>query len=174
MHEVLFFFLAAVAVASAVAMLLNKNPIYSVLLLIVTLFALAGLYVLLNASFIAAVHLIVYAGAIMVLFLFVIMLLDLKEDIERINLKRFSRIVALLAVLIFLGEIFLITLMTLKGKGINVGLGQGIAGDVPAIGELLFTKYLLPFEVASVLLLVAIIGAVVLAKKKAQPGQAST
>ncbi|RMD99894.1 MAG: NADH-quinone oxidoreductase subunit J [Calditrichaeota bacterium] len=150
-------------------MLLNKNPVYSVLLLIVTLFAIAGLYVLLNASFIAAVHMIVYAGAIMVLFLFVIMLLDLREDVEHINLKRFSRIVALIAAAIFLGEVFLLMGMTLKGKGITVGLGQGISGDVPSVAELLFTKYLLPFEVASVLLLVAIIGAVILAKRKLKP-----
>ncbi len=166
MQEILFFVLAAMAVLSALGMLLNKNPVYSVLLLIVTLFAIAGLYVLLNASFIAAVHLIVYAGAIMVLFLFVIMLLDIRSDVEHINLRRLSRILALLATLIFLGETFLIVLMTFKGKAAVVGLGEGILGDVPSVGELLFTKYLLPFEIASVLLLVGIVGAIILAKRK--------
>ncbi len=166
MQEILFFVLAAMAVFSALGMLLNKNPVYSVLLLIVALFAIAGLYVLLNASFIAAVHLIVYAGAIMVLFLFVIMLLDIRSDVEHINLRRLSRILALLATLIFLGETFLIVLMTFKGKAAVVGLGEGILGDVPSVGELLFTKYLLPFEIASVLLLVGIVGAIILAKRK--------
>jgi len=165
-QEILFFVLAAMAVFSALGMLLNKNPVYSVLLLIVALFAIAGLYVLLNASFIAAVHLIVYAGAIMVLFLFVIMLLDIRSDVEHINLRRLSRILALLATLIFLGETFLIVLMTFKGKAAVVGLGEGILGDVPSVGELLFTKYLLPFEIASVLLLVGIVGAIILAKRK--------
>ncbi len=169
MQEILFFVLAAVAVLSALGMLLNRNPVYSVLLLIVTLFAIAGLYVLLNASFIAAVHLIVYAGAIMVLFLFVIMLLDIRSDIEHINLKRLSRILALLATFIFLGETFLIIWMSLKGKAAFVGLGEGVLGDVPSVGELLFTKYLLPFEIASVLLLVAIVGAIILAKRKLRP-----
>ena len=172
MQEILFFVLAAVAVGAAIAMLLNKNPVYSVLPLIVTLFSLAGLYVLLNASFIAAVHLIVYAGAIMVLFLFVLMLLDLKEDVERISLKRFSRIVAVLAVFILLAESIILVLSTVAGKGNVVGLGEGILGDVDSIAMLLFTRYILPFEIASVLLLVGIIGAVVLARRKPETGKA--
>ena len=172
MQEILFFALAAIAVTSAIAMILNKSPIYSVLLLIVTLFALAGLYVLLNATFIAAVHLIVYAGAIMVLFLFVLMLLDLKEDIERISFKRFSRIVALLAVFLLLAESIILFLSTMSGKGNVVGLGEGVLGDVESIGMLLFTRYILPFEIASVLLMVGIIGAVVLARRKPEAGKA--
>jgi len=171
-QEFIFFLLAAIAIASAIAMLLNKSPVYSVLLLIVTFFALAGLYVLLNASFIAAVHLIVYAGAIMVLFLFVLMLLDLKEDVDRISLKRFSRIVAVLAVVLLLGESIIMLLAAISGKGYVVGLGKGISGDVDAIGALLFTRYILPFEIASVLLLVGIIGAVVLARRKPDAGKA--
>lgn len=173
MQEVVFWSLALVAVATAITMVLNKNPVYSVLSLILTLFALAGMYVLLNASFIAAVHMIVYAGAIMVLFLFVVMLLDLKEDIEHMNLRRMSRIIALLAAAVFVGEIAYLTYLSFSGQGIALGIGKGIAGDVTSIGTLLFTKYLLPFEVASVLLLAAIIGAIILARRKSPSAEVS-
>lgn len=166
MQEIVFWGLAAVAVSSAGAMVMNRNPVYSVLLLIITLFSVAGFYVLLNASFIAAVHLIVYAGAIMVLFLFVIMLLDLREDLELINLKRFSRIVALLTSIIFLAEIAYLAYASFRGHAAVLTIGQGVNGDVNSIGQLLFTKYLLPFEIASVLLLAAIVGAVMLARRR--------
>lgn len=165
MQEILFFVLAGVAVLAALAMIVHKNPVYSVLLLIVTLFCLAGIYVLLNAPFVAAVHMIVYAGAIVVLFLFVIMLLDLREDTEHISLKKASRIFAVI-ITVFVG-IFITMLFTVHGA--DVGLGQGVLGDTASVGKLLFTKYVLQFEIASVLLLAAIVGAVVLAKKKLEP-----
>ena len=172
-QETLFFILAFLAVGSALGMLLNKSPVYSVLLLIITLFAIAGLYVLLNASFIAAVHLIIYAGAIMVLFLFVIMLLDLKTDVEHINIRRPSRLVAVLATIIFLAETILLAMLSLSNPSFRVGLGEGIYGDVSSVADLLFTKYLLPFEIASVLLIVAIIGAIILGKRKLRPEEGS-
>lgn len=173
LEGILFFALASLAVLSAIAMVVHRNPVYSVLLLIVTLFSLAGLYVLLNATFIAAVHMIVYAGAIMVLFLFVMMLLDLREEADRFNLKKFSRILAFLAFLILIGESFILMTMAASGGGFEIGLGGQATqvGDTPAIGKLLFTKYLLPFEIASILLLVAIVGAVILARRQLGPGE---
>lgn len=175
LETTLFLGLALLAVGAAIAMVLQKNPLFSVLLLILTLFALAGLYVLLNSPFVAAVHMIVYAGAIMVLFLFVIMLLDLREDVERINLRRFSRIVAVIAVALFLVQAYILFRVAYATDSVRVGLGGSAVqvGDTPAIGMLLFTKYLLPFEIASVLLLAAIVGAVVLAKRKLTPSNPS-
>jgi len=161
----LFFAFAIVAIASAVMMIVHRNPIYCALFLILTLFALAGLYVLLNAPFIAAVHVIVYAGAIMVLFLFVIMLLDLKKDVGRDRPNRLLQIVGILAVALLFVE-----LGFFLGDGGSAATGAMesgmVIGDTETIGTLLFTKYLLPFEIASVLLLSAIIGSVILAKLK--------
>jgi len=164
-ETILFFIIAAFALVSAIGMVLQKNPVYSVLLLIVTLFAIAGLYVLLNASFIAAVHMIVYAGAIMVLFLFVVMMLDLREDIERINLKSLPKFITVSAVGILFVEMAMVISLSF---GAMSPLNNQVA-DTPAVGNLLFTKYLLPFEVASVLLLAAIIGTVIIARKKLVP-----
>lgn len=173
LEQVLFFALAFIAIVAGIGMIVHRNPVYSVLLLIITLFSLAGLYVLLNATFVAAVHMIVYAGAIMVLFLFVIMLLDLREESDRFTLKKFSRVFAFIAFLVFLGESFLLVKMALRDGGVKIGMGaQAVqVGDTPAIGKLLFTSYLLPFEIASVLLLVAIVGAVILAKRELTPTQ---
>lgn len=161
----LFFAFAIVAIASAVMMIVHRNPIYCALFLILTLFALAGLYVLLNAPFIAAVHVIVYAGAIMVLFLFVIMLLDLKKDVGRDSPNRLMQIIGILVVVLLFVE-----LGFFLGEGSSGATGATesgtLIGDTETIGTLLFTKYLLPFEIASVLLLSAIIGSVILAKLK--------
>ncbi|MFQ5629486.1 MAG: NADH-quinone oxidoreductase subunit J [bacterium] len=174
LEPILFFALAVIAIAAGIGMIVHRNPVYSVLLLIITLFSLAGFYVLLNATFVAAVHMIVYAGAIMVLFLFVIMLLDLREESDRFTLKKFSRVLAFIAAIIFLGEAFLLVDMAISDGGLAIGMGAQTAqvGDTPALGKLLFTKYLLPFEIASVLLLVAIVGAVILAKRELLPKQA--
>jgi len=146
---------------------LSRNPVHSALFLVVTFFSLAGLYVLLNAPFLAAVQVLVYAGAIMVLFLFVIMLLNLKvasgEFEKLLNLKILGAGAA-----VFL--VFEILYMISKGVFLGV-FGQytpqvmAQEGNTKLIGKLLFTDYLLPFEITSILLIVAIIGAVVLAKK---------
>ncbi len=148
-------------------MILHRNPIYSALFLIVTLFALAGHFVLLNAPFIAAVHIIVYAGAIMVLFLFVIMLLDLQSAPLREKRGRIFQVMGLLLAVLLLVELGLILK---SGAAVSIAEASTEAGtrvgDTESIGRLLFTKYLFPFEVASVLLLSAIIGSVILAKRK--------
>jgi NADH-quinone oxidoreductase subunit J len=186
LQQVLFYFFAAVALLAATMMILHRNPVYSAIFLIVTLFALAGFYVLLNAPFVASVHIIVYAGAIMVLFLFVIMLLNLKRDPIRERGKLGRRAIAAVLVLAFLAEIgVLITasFFTVSSDsaaiaagqppgGPRVGLNNGAPPDSAAmgstanIGKQLFTTYILPFEIASVLLLAAIVGAVILAKRK--------
>lgn len=164
MIPVLFFFFAALAIASAIMMIAHRNPIYCALFLILTLFALAGLYVLLNAPFIAAVQIIVYAGAIMVLFLFVIMLLDLKGETSK---ERPGGLLQFLSILVS-GVLFVELAMFVNSASKNsvtklVESGEQIGGT-KAIGNLLFTEYLFPFEIASVLLLSAIIGSVILAK----------
>lgn len=173
MQPILFYTFAVMAVASAVAMVLHRNPVYSAIFLIATLFSLAGFFVLLNAPFVAAVHIIVYAGAIMVLFLFVIMLLNLKRDPAREAGKIRRRFLGTALVVVLLLEVSALIsaayfLSGNDGTGENslIGLASGVSGSTPNIGRALFTTYLLPFEVASVLLLVAMVGAVVLAKRK--------
>jgi NADH-quinone oxidoreductase subunit J len=164
----LFFLFASVAIASAIMMIVHRNPIYCALFLIVTLFALAGLYVLQNAPFIAAVHIIVYAGAIMVLFLFVIMLLNIKSDIAKERPNRLLQFLGILLASIFFIELafFVRTGSTNSSTVASVVESQNQIGSTKVIGNLLFTEYLLPFEIASVLLLAAIIGSVILAKLK--------
>ncbi len=164
--ETFFFILfSVVAIFSALMVVLKKNPIASVLFLILALFATAALYVMLLAPFIAVVQIIVYAGAIMVLFLFVIMLLNLKRIYEggSLLLKTLGVIVA--------GSLLVISALILRSVAIPADSGflrspGGDFGSVESVGRTLFTTYLLPFEIASFLLLAAIIGAVVIAKKR--------
>lgn len=143
--------------------IIHRNAVYSALFLIITLFALAGHFVLLNAPFIAAVHIIVYAGAIMVLFLFVLMLLDLKKEEGSRKSRRPMQFVGS-----FIAAILVVELGVMLRAGANAmpDAASGPIGSTKAIGQLLFTQYLFPFEIASVLLLSAIIGAVILSKHK--------
>ncbi len=163
--ETFFFFLfAAVAVVSAVLMVLFRNPIYSALSLVTTFFALAGLFVLLNAYFLAAVQVIVYAGAIMVLFLFVIMLLNLgrPEALESATGK-YRRVAVIL-----LAAALVVQLGLVAGRQLGVASEDNrelLEENIPYIGTLLYTDFLFPFEVASIILLVAIVGVVVLVKR---------
>ncbi|MFQ5638499.1 MAG: NADH-quinone oxidoreductase subunit J [bacterium] len=163
----LFFLFSVVAIASAIVVVVHRNPVYSALFLILTLFALAGHFVLLNAPFIATAHIIVYTGAIMVLFLFVILLLDLKSEQRQTKSKRGYQIAGIFLAIILLAEIGVI-LKSGQSPSPTASTLSAISrvGNTKAIGELLFTKYLFAFEVASVLLLSAIIGAIVLAKSK--------
>jgi NADH-quinone oxidoreductase subunit J len=165
---VLFILLAAVAAVSGILMITRSNPIIAALFLILNFGSLAGIYLLLNAQFIAVVQVIVYAGAIMVLFLFVIMLL--KPESERlvskiIGIKTFSFIIL---TLIFIQLAYLI-FFSHPGTSIKPDVSASInAGTVETIGRELYTNFILPFEAAGFLLLAATIGAVVLAKKKFQ------
>ena len=165
METVFFFLFALVAVASAVLLVLLRNPVHSVLSLVTTLFCLAGLFVLLDAHFLAAVQVIVYAGAIMVLFLFVIMLLNLghSDVLEPATGK--SRLVTVLLVVVAL----LAELAYMAGRQMGAPPASESAAvaaeNVSHIGKLLYTDYLFPFEVASMILLVALVGVIVLVKQ---------
>ena len=159
----LFLGLAAVAVLTAIAMIASRNAIYSVLFLVLNFLTVATLYLLLNAAFIAMVQVTVYAGAIMVLFLFVLMLLDLKKDEGNRKSRRPMQIVGSVIAGILVVEL---GIMLRAGASAMPDAASGPVGSTKAIGQLLFTQYLFPFEVASVLLLSAIIGAVILAKRK--------
>lgn len=168
MEAYLFYIMATVAVCSGVYLIFERNPVFSALYLIQTMVSIAVLYILLEAQFIAAVQIIVYAGAIMVLFLFVIMLLNLDIKEEAKNALPFQRIPAVLMGITF----FTVICIVLKSKLLQGKRGEyttayiNSIGNTKLIGNLLFTDYLLPFEITSILLFVAAIGAIMLAKRK--------
>lgn len=157
-----FILLSAVAVGSAIMMITSKSPVHSVLWLIVVFFAISGHYVLLNAQFLAIVNIIVYAGAIMVLFLFVVMLMNLNADTEPIKNHRLQLIGVVSG-----GSLLLVLLSALMKANQQqlVQMKVGDAGLINVLGKTLFTNYVLPFEISSVLFLSAMIGAVVIGKK---------
>ncbi len=162
METILFWIFALVAVTSALVVILAKNPVTSALALIVTLFILAGYYVLLCAQFIAAVQVVVYAGAIMVLFLFVIMLLNLQKLPGMFKATSTTLIMGIIVG----GLLFLVALRALTGISLPEAAAYDVdLGSVANLGSKLFTTYLLPFEIASVLLLSAIVGAIVMIRK---------
>jgi NADH-quinone oxidoreductase subunit J len=163
--QILFLILAAIAICSGVLVVFQRHPLRSALYLIVNFFAVAGMYLLAHAEFIAAIQIIVYAGAIMVLFLFVIMLLNLRLPEEPAKVPHVAQKIGGIVLAGFVALImihgFSLAKLPPAGKADVVGLG-----NTETIARALFTDYLLPFEVTSVLLLVAIVGAVVLAKSK--------
>lgn len=163
MEQVLFFFVAAIAVLSAASFVFNRNPIYSILSLIVTMFSIAGMYVLLNAQFLGIVQVIVYAGAIMVLFLYILMMLNLNKADEG---KKQN---ALKFIGVFSGGILLVGMLgAFRGVKQNIVAGDGIdysVGLTKNLGRLLFNEYVLPFELASILILAGIVGAVLIGKR---------
>lgn len=163
--EILFWFLSALAIFSALMVLVSKNPVHSVLWLIVVFFAISGHYILLNAQFLAIVNLIVYAGAIMVLFLFVIMLMNLNSNAEpqRNNLLKLAGIVASGLLLFVLIE-GVINAQEITNT--QAAAGEGDIGLIQNLGKVLFTQYVMPFEISSVLFLSAMVGAVVIGKKE--------
>jgi NADH-quinone oxidoreductase subunit J len=169
---ILFVTLAVVALTSAVAMLLARNPVYSAVFLILNFSTIALFYLMLNAPFIAMAQITVYAGAIMVLFLFVIMLLGGEQVHQKENLP-WQRILAVTLGLILLGEfVYTLTVGQAGLPGMLVSSAAPAAvngmsfGSPMAIGDNLFKKYVLPFEITSILLLVAMIGAIVITQKK--------
>ncbi len=162
---VLFVILSVVAVATALGMVFNRNAVYAALLLVVNFFCLAVFYLLLQGVFLAAVQVIVYAGAIMVLFLFVLMLLGVgREEILRETITGQRPAAAVLGVLLLAGIVGAITAGVLSTK--DVGLVAANRGDnVRAVGLLLFTRYTFAFEAVGLLLLVAGVGALILGKR---------
>jgi NADH-quinone oxidoreductase subunit J len=170
----LFYLFGTIAVAASLLVIAQRNPIYSVLLLIASFGALSGLYVLLDAPFVAVIQIIVYAGAIMVLFLFVVMLLnapreDTDEDlvasatiVRRRTISGVQRFGAVMAVAFGIEMWWALT----KHGGESGVFPGGSVSSVSEIGRLLFTDYAFPFEVTSVLILIAMVGAVVLARRE--------
>jgi NADH-quinone oxidoreductase subunit J len=162
---ILFWFLSALAIVGALMVVVSKNPVYSILYLIITFFAISGHYVLLNAQFLAIVNIIVYAGAIMVLFLFVVMLMNLNAETEPPQKKRYLFFAGVIAGC----SLMLVLVAALKSSSTGSQLVQMKDGDVGLIsnlGKVLFTEYVFPFEISSVLFLSAMIGAVVVSKKE--------
>ena len=163
--QILFWFLSFLAVLSAVMVVASKNPVHSILYLIIVFFAISGHYVLLNAQFIAIVNIIVYAGAIMVLFLFVVMLMNLNAETEPPHKSKYLVYAGVIAG----ASLMLLIVAALKKSGSVSQLAQMKDGDVGLIsnlGKTLFTDFVFPFEISSVLFLTAMVGAVVIGKKE--------
>jgi NADH-quinone oxidoreductase subunit J len=161
---IIFYFLAAITLATAFLTIYSKNPIHSAIYLVICFFSIAGHYLLFNAQFLALVHIIVYSGAIMVLFLFTIMLMNLNKE-DEVHKPRITRLGAVV--------VFCITSLVLLTIFIN---SKPIVGDydntgqdfqsIKVLGKVLLNEYMVPFEFASILLLVAMIGTVLLSKKE--------
>ena len=164
MHDLFFYTFSALTLLCGFLVVANpfsRNPVTSAMFLVLAIASLAGLFVLLHAFFLAAVQVLVYAGAVMVLFLFVIMLLDLKEE-QRRRIKVFGLIAGVLSV----GAMAAIFLRSIFSSGLNVSPSvPAVDGATLPLGRLLFTQYLLPFEIVSVLLLVAMVGVILLSKR---------
>jgi NADH-quinone oxidoreductase subunit J len=163
--EILFFFLSALAIFSAIMVLISKNPIHSVLWLVAVFFAISGHYILLNAQFLAIVNMIVYAGAIMVLFLFVVMLMNLNAETEP-QKNLWMKLAGVIS-----GGCLLMVLVSLVRQATDLHAKKAMTstGDIGLIknlGKLLFSDYVVPFEITSVLFLSAMIGAIVIGKKE--------
>lgn len=172
-EHVFFILLAGMAIGGALSVILQRGPLYSALSLIVTFVATAGIFVMLHAQFLAALQLIVYAGAIIVLFVFVIMLLNVRTEESRLDAHRGLR---------WIGAPLAVGMMGLVAWAIGSGMSNADAGynaaqsvrtgTVETIGHELFTKYLLPFEATSVLIIMAIVGSIVLARRAMQSDDA--
>jgi len=162
--EILFYALSAFSIISAIMVLISKNPIHSVLWLILVFFAISGHYILLNAQFLAIVNIIVYAGAIMVLFLFVIMLMNVKKDKEP-QKQLLVKLVGLIAGGSFLTLLIALVKQNTSFHGSTVLMKEGSIGLIHPLGIALFNDYVVPFEISSVLFLSAMVGAVIIGKK---------
>lgn len=163
--EILFYILSAMAIFSGILVIFSKNPVFSVLYLIITFFCIAGHYLLLNAQFLAVVNIIVYGGAIMVLFLFVIMMLNLNKETEphKPVWIQFAAVIS--------GGLLMLTLVASLRGASELGAARNVDANIGLtenLGKVLFTDFLVPFELSSVLFLSAMVGAVLLGKKHAQ------
>ena len=166
METVVFYIFAALSVAGALLVITHKNPVSSAVSLVLTLFSTAVLFVLLQAHFVAAIQILVYAGAIMVLFLFTVMFLNLRPDALRFDTRKLTlKVSVFLVVLLFTGYFAVMAFNKAFPSGGAVTAPEGF-GTVEGVGNMLFTDYLLPFELTSVLIIAAIIGVVAIAKKR--------
>jgi len=164
--QILFWVLSILAIISAISVVISKNPVHSVLWLIVVFIAISGHYILLDAQFLAIVNLIVYAGAIMVLFLFVFMLMNLNADTEP-QKNRWLKIAGVVTG----GALLLVLVAALKKADLKtqIEMNTGNIGLIKNLGQVLFKEYVIPFEISSVLFLSAMVGVVVIGKK--EPGE---
>jgi NADH-quinone oxidoreductase subunit J len=158
-----FYFLSVTTLFGALGAVMSKNTIHSVLYLVLTFFSISGIYIMLNAQFLAAVNIIVYAGAIMVLFVFAIMFLHLKGDHHGFDNTIF---VAALTAVGILGVILTLAIKKAEHFRVDVNNFNPKIGLIENLGDVLYKKYLLPFELVSILFLIAMVGAVLLAKKE--------
>ena len=164
MQEVLFYIFSSLTLLCGLLVVFNpfsRNPVTSAMFLVLTIISMSGLFVLLQAYFLAAVQILVYAGAVIVLFLFVIMLMDVMEE-ER---RRFQKLGTFLGVASVAG-LAGIMINTVRLSGIGESLVKSGEGETDSLGKLLFTSYVLPFEIISVLLLVAMVGCILLSKRE--------
>jgi len=165
MTTYIFILLAVLAVGSALAMVINKNTVNSALFLVINMVSLAGIYLLLNAQFLAVIQILVYAGAIMVLFLFVIMLLNVDDEERLFEKFRVKYFLAFFLGVAVLGQV-LYSLGNIADVLPEISPDMAEVGTVEAVGDVLFTDFLLPFEMTAILLTAAVVGALVVAQHK--------
>ena len=158
-----FYFLSAITLASAFLTIYSKNPIHSAIYLVICFFSIAGHYLLFNAQFLAIVHIIVYSGAIMVLFLFTIMLMNLNKE-DEVHKPRITRLGAITVFVLM--SIVLVTIFIHSKTTIGYDTSKKDFQSIKTLGNVLLNEYMVPFEFASILLLVAMIGVVLLSKKE--------
>ncbi len=159
----LFYLLSFLSILFALLVVVSKNPMHSVLYLILTFFTIAGHYVLLNAQFLAAVHVIVYAGAIMVLFLYVIMLLNLNAETEP-HKNKWLKVAATVSG----GLLMVILVGALRSYSVSFSRPAADIGMIKSLGKVLYNEFMLPFEISSILFLAAMVGVVMLGQKEVQ------
>tara|TARA_R110001599_G_scaffold8255_3_gene40111 strand:+ start:68857 stop:69366 length:510 start_codon:yes stop_codon:yes gene_type:complete len=165
----LFILLAVLAIGSALAMVINKNVVNSALFLVINMVSLAGIYLLLNAQFLAVIQILVYAGAIMVLFLFVIMLLNVEDEEKLFDKFRVKYFLAFILGAAVVGQIFY-SIAGVTDMLPEISSNMAEIGTVEAAGDVLYTKYLLPFEMTAILLTAAVVGALMVAQHKIKKG----
>ncbi|MEX0843889.1 MAG: NADH-quinone oxidoreductase subunit J [Balneolaceae bacterium] len=161
----IFIMLAVLAIGSALAMVINKNVVNSALFLVLNLVSLAGIYLILNAQFLAIIQILVYAGAIMVLFLFVIMLLNVQDEEKLFDKFRVKYFLVFFLAVGVMGQIFY-SLAGVTEFLPQISEEMAAVGTVEAVGDVLFTNYLLPFEMTAILLTAAVVGALLIAQHK--------
>jgi NADH-quinone oxidoreductase subunit J len=163
-----FYLFSAITIGSGVAVITSKNPVHSVFFLILAFFNAAGLFILMGAEFVALILVIVYVGAVAVLFLFVVMMLDINFEELRTGMRRYLTLGGLVG-LVFLAELFFVFSADLSGATVNQATPAGARSNTHALGEVLYTDYFFIFQIAGLVLLVAMIGAIVLTLRS-RPG----
>jgi NADH-quinone oxidoreductase subunit J len=165
-QQILFYAFAAVLVASALAVITMKNSVHAALSLVLTFFTAAGIWILAEAEFLGLALIVVYVGAVMVLFLFVVMMLDIKPEAMREGFIRFLPVGVIVAAVMLLEMVSLIGLKTLQAVPLPANPAEAAGSNTAWLGQALFTKFLLPFEIAALILTVALIAAVTLTLRK--------